>query len=284
MSAVIYAAIVVMWAVVLVPMWLKRHDAATESRSVERFSTAMRTLSRRSASSPARRYVVMPRRAAAGPSVHVSGAAATHRARPARRPVSAVARRRRLLLGLLVVTFMTMVLAVAGAFSWALQAVVDAILVAFCVHLRAQARQAAAVSRQRRRATVAPASADTSWLPPAPAPAVAEPAVVPAAQWAPEPATEVEVEPAAADEAPVRQPLVAWRSTGTEAAAGSSWEPVPVPRPTYTMKPPAPAYEADPTYSPPVYQRRAVEDEGTAVDAETGELDEILERRWAVND
>ena len=76
MSAVIYAAIVVMWAVVLVPMWLRRHDAATESRSVERFSTAMRTLSRRTSATPGRRYVVMPRRTASGPSVHVSGAAA----------------------------------------------------------------------------------------------------------------------------------------------------------------------------------------------------------------
>jgi uncharacterized membrane protein len=54
-SAVIYAAIVVMWAVVLVPMWLRRHDAATESRSVDRFSTAMRILSRRSSGGPDRR-------------------------------------------------------------------------------------------------------------------------------------------------------------------------------------------------------------------------------------
>src|SRR3954451_12954001 len=75
MSAVIYAAIVVMWAVVLVPMWLRRHDAATESRSVDRFSTAMRTLSRRTTSGPGRRYVVMPRRTEGGVSVHVSGAA-----------------------------------------------------------------------------------------------------------------------------------------------------------------------------------------------------------------
>ena len=57
MSAVILAVIVIMWAVVLVPMWLRRHDAATESRSVDRFSTAMRVLSRRSS-----RDVVVPRR------------------------------------------------------------------------------------------------------------------------------------------------------------------------------------------------------------------------------
>src|SRR3954462_15357720 len=126
-----------MWAVVLVPMWLRRHDAATESRSVDRFSTAMRTLSRRTTSGPGRRYVVMPRRNDGGMSVHVSGAAMAERlghrpvtARPpepvveaaprrpaAPRPVaprrpatgrksSIVARRRRLLLGMLGLTFL----------------------------------------------------------------------------------------------------------------------------------------------------------------------------------
>src|SRR4051812_11101329 len=77
-----------MWAVVLVPMWLRRHDAATESRSVDRFSTAMRTLSRRTTSGPGRRYVVMPRRPETShASVHVSGAAVAHledEPRPAR--------------------------------------------------------------------------------------------------------------------------------------------------------------------------------------------------------
>src|SRR3954467_10318507 len=173
MSAVIYAAIVVMWAVVLVPMWLRRHDAATESRSVDRFSTAMRTLSRRTTSGPGRRYVVMPRRSEGGVSVHVSGAAVPAE-RPAppprepRQPITArlaglrrpsgsiVARRRRLFLGLLIVTTLTMLLAVAGVFSWMLQLLLDIVLVAFCVHLRAQARRARLLARQRRRPPVAP--------------------------------------------------------------------------------------------------------------------------------
>src|SRR4051812_26587033 len=96
-SAVIYAAIVVMWAVVLVPMWLRRHDAATESRSAERFSTAMRTLSRRTHATPGRRYVVMPRRQAGSVSIHVSGAAMATTATPRRdgraaRPAGSAAR------------------------------------------------------------------------------------------------------------------------------------------------------------------------------------------------
>ena len=43
----IYAAIAIMWAVVLIPMWLRNHDTAAENRSAERFGQAMRVLSRK---------------------------------------------------------------------------------------------------------------------------------------------------------------------------------------------------------------------------------------------
>jgi hypothetical protein len=281
-SAVIYAAIVVMWAVVLVPMWLRRHDAATESRSVDRFSTAMRTLARRTTSAPGRRYVVMPRRSAAGVSVHVSGAPTTNRAervatavlagvarsKPVRRrgKASLVARRRRMLLGLLAVTTLTVLLGATGVISWPLQIVVDVILLSYCLHLRMQARRAAAVSRQRRRATVAPAAAAPT-TPAAPVVAAYEPA---APVFAP----------------PVDQPMPA---AEPEPVAGvddeDSWEPVPVPRPTYAMKPPAPAYEADPTYAPPVYRPEPDAEPIPAPVAEVDtDLEDILDRRWAVND
>src|SRR3954447_3297337 len=167
-----------MWAVVLVPMWLRRHDAATESRSVDRFSTAMRVLSRRPTGSPDRRYVLMPKRDS-GASVHVSGASATRRpptrqapAAPPSRPqttrtqtrtpsatkarASLAVRRRRTFLALGGVTLLTLLLAVTGVIGWPLQLVVDLILVAFVVHLRTQAKRAAAVARQRRRAAAHP--------------------------------------------------------------------------------------------------------------------------------
>ena len=313
MSAVIYAAIVVMWAVVLVPMWLRRHDAATEARSVDRFSTAMRTLSRRTTSAPGRRYVVMPRRSEGGVSVHVSGAAAAEPprreqvtarvsappprpaqpqrpARPAAKPArrrpqkSLIARRRRMMLGVLAVTFVTFVLAVAGVCPWLLQLVFDLLLVAFCIHLRAQARRSAAVSRQRRRVTAA--------IPRPSAPSrpehVAAPATAPAAEM----------------QAPVAEPVAA---TGTDdlttqvVTDEQTWDPIPVPRPTYTMKPPAPApsyetyetyetYESDPLRDtephgipvPPMAGSEIIATE-IAEDQET-DLDDILERRWAVND
>ena len=298
MSAVILAVIVIMWAVVLVPMWLRRHDAATESRSVDRFSTAMRVLSRRSAGGPDRRYVLMPKRDSRA-SVHVSGASATRRpptrqspaappSRPATRPAgpraSLAVRRRRTLLALAGVTFLTFLLAVIGVIGWPLQLVVDLILAAFVVHLRTQAKRAAAVSRQRRRAAVAPAA-------PATAPA---PAYVPmASRAATAPVSDDRVTE------PMQPVTDAPAATGTD----DGWEPVPVPRPTYTMKPKAPQRwtyappaqpepaqpepaQPEPAQPEPAAEPEVAEAPARAVEAtaEVSELDGILEHRWAVND
>jgi hypothetical protein len=81
----------------------------------------------------------------------------------------------------------------------------------------------------------------------------------------------------------VAEPLAPTGTDMIDESAGETWEPVPVPRPTYTMKPPAPAYEADPTYAPPVYEPAQPAAAYDGEDTET-DLDEILERRWAVND
>ncbi|GCD94126.1 divisome protein SepX/GlpR [Embleya hyalina] len=48
-SGLIYAAIVGAWAAYLVPMWLRRQDELNEARPTERFTTAIRILSRRGA-------------------------------------------------------------------------------------------------------------------------------------------------------------------------------------------------------------------------------------------
>jgi uncharacterized membrane protein len=302
-SAVIYAAIVVMWAVVLVPMWLRRHDDKTESRSVDRFSTAMRTLSRRTTSGPGRRYVVMPRRGDGGVSVHVSGAAVAPaeptatkprvaRVRPfvklkPRRATSLVARRRRLFLGLAVVTFFTFVLAIAGVFSWLLQIVLDVFLVAFCIHLRAQARRAAAVARQRRRASRADGAGAAVAPSARQAPVGQRPRPRPAMSHA-----------AAAFAAPQREAYapVAEESLEATGTDDDTWEPVPVPRPTYTLKPPAPVEvpidlidplrDTDPYNSMAAASYDDLPAPGAEVIAAAGEeletdLDDILQRRWA---
>lgn len=48
-GGLIYVAIIALWAIVLVPMWLRRHDQASEMRGVDRFNNAMRSLRRRHA-------------------------------------------------------------------------------------------------------------------------------------------------------------------------------------------------------------------------------------------
>jgi hypothetical protein len=299
-SAVILAVIVIMWAVVLVPMWLRRHETATENRSVDRFSSAMRVLSRRQPGTPDRRYVVMPKRDAR-PSVHVSGASAPARptpTRPASRPVSTrpaarpkrttsmAARRRRTFLVLASAVFLTFLLAVAGVVGWVVQILVDLVLVAFVVHLRTQAKRMAQV-RVRR----APAATDEPVRTQvAPSRAPRRPAVPPAATEAAPAFAAAEVEDADS-------------ATGTD--GGAAWSPVPVPRPTYTMKPRAPrrwTYAPPPAADAPAAEGAAVPEPqaaapqpaarraGDAVkadvdpSAETAELEVILEHRWAVND
>lgn len=45
MTGLIYVVIIALWAAVLIPMWLRRHDQISEVRSTARFSSAMKTLS-----------------------------------------------------------------------------------------------------------------------------------------------------------------------------------------------------------------------------------------------
>ena len=87
-AGVVYAVIIAMWAIVLVPMWLQRHDQTSEVRSEARFRGAMSSLSRTEVAEPA----------AYTPSV-------------ASPQVAAAARRRTVFLGLTLVVL----LAVAGA-------------------------------------------------------------------------------------------------------------------------------------------------------------------------
>src|SRR6478609_8787951 len=47
MSALIFVALAVAWAVYLVPKALKHHDEVARSRTVDRFSQTMRVLARR---------------------------------------------------------------------------------------------------------------------------------------------------------------------------------------------------------------------------------------------
>jgi hypothetical protein len=99
------------WAAYLVPFWFHRHDgAAAELRSIHGFSTAMRTLSRRTPTYVDGRYVMMPgsrhRTTTAVPAaVHVSGAGVRKAAE------TRVARRRQTLLAMLASTAVSLLVA-----------------------------------------------------------------------------------------------------------------------------------------------------------------------------
>ncbi|HET7900675.1 MAG TPA: hypothetical protein VFL59_05770 [Candidatus Nanopelagicales bacterium] len=223
-AGLIYAVIIGMWALVLVPMWLRRHDEAQESKSADRFARAMGTLRRGSSdgtrSSLPVREVLMPRRPSGvhDTEVVVKGSA------PAASPAAdAAARRRRVLavlVGLLVVW--TVVVVLHRAPTWSL-VVPTALVVGFLVVARRQVALAADIRRrQQRRATLADAAREAESryaggsaarrggrvVDPAPV-RTADPVSVPAARAA---------EPVAAE---------------------GSWSAVPTTLPTYVTAPPA---------------------------------------------
>lgn len=208
----IYAAIVVMWAVVLVPMWIHRHDTATESKSVERFSAAMRSLARKRPGRLPGRSIVMPRRLPDTMSWHVSGPAVRPKATRPARPTAGrfevsrsavIARRRHTLLGLLGLAGICFVLALVGAFPWLLQLLIDGFLVGYLAYLRSQARAGRPV-----------------------APAVGQRPVSARGSF---------IAPRRVDPAPV---VVAEEPLAPAVGGESSWQPVPVPPPTYLTNSP----------------------------------------------
>ena len=228
-SGVIYAVIALLWAVVLVPMWLRRHDEVSESRSVDRFQGAMRTLSRREASVD-QREVFVPRRPA-GFRAHADG-------EPVQRtPVQeAAARRRLVILGLAGAVVLTVGLGGLGVTPLLLSLLPLVLLVAYVLQARAAMRREqnralaarrrrAVAARRRRQVAAAQAAAQEGPLrsrPAAPArPAVAEPAAAAPSR-------------SVAEVAEVAEPEF------YDQIAQRAWDPVPVPVPTYVSAPKAP--------------------------------------------
>jgi hypothetical protein len=241
MSGVIVIGIVAIWILVLVPMWLNRHDADNASRSMDTFSTAMRVLSRRTPARPDRRFVVMPRRDSWGltvdnqPDVTGRRLPGVFRKRGAGLTTGRarlLARRRRIALLFAALTIGFAVSAVVAGTSWWLELAADLGLAGYIVHLRNEAIRSAEMRRRRLARAAREAGA-----------------------WAP---SEV---PASRRESPLgrRDRVDAGLGAGFGAAAGvasgavaasasvsasasgtengSRWEPVPVPLPTYVSKP-----------------------------------------------
>jgi hypothetical protein len=109
LSALIFVALAVAWAVYLVPKALKHHDDVVRSRSVDRFSHTMRVLARREpVDRRSTRLVVSPGRAPAPPVVTTKARSqAPVAARPERESARRAARRRRRVLGTLLFALLT---------------------------------------------------------------------------------------------------------------------------------------------------------------------------------
>ncbi|MBT2406416.1 MULTISPECIES: hypothetical protein [unclassified Streptomyces] len=268
-SGLIYAVIVGAWAAYLVPMWLRRQDELNEARPTERFSTAIRLLSGRagmerryakglrergdeaepqaqadpdaatetvnSVDADARAVVVPPTRA----EPRSAAADRVDRAERARREqrLQALARRRRTTaLLFLVFTLGAVVAAVGGLrFLWA-PALPALLLSTYIVHLRVQERRRYEFTMDRRRAEAAARQLREN------RPRRREPEAVEGGE--PDPAPPVSPQEAGRRALVEQTDHAEWvdqqRERDRGPARGDSWEPVPVPLPTYVTAPVAP--------------------------------------------
>lgn len=204
LSALIFVALAVAWAVYLIPKALKHHDEVVRSRSVERFSHTMRVLARREPVDRRNaRLVVSPGRAPSSPIVTTKR---THQPAQTRETTNRAARRRRRVLGLVLVALLaTTGVAVFGVISWWYVAIPAGLLAAWLVACRLMVR-----GEQLRRfdADLREATGE-------------QPAV------AADPATDADIDPLE-------------DTTQTPAVTDPSlWDPMPVTLPTYVSAPTA---------------------------------------------
>lgn len=270
-SSLIFLVIIAVWAAYFVQHWVRRREHLATARAVDQFSDSMRVLDRRATAPSAaatqdRSYAVSPARPSRSQSVDapVAPVPARETASPASsaagpsRPGSA-----RRLRGLAVLAGLVALVVVGSlvAFSKLSPALLAAPLVGLGLAL-AWARSSARVEQHARRAATRRASA------PAAASHRAEPVatrtVAPARDQRDAAAEPADTAPAEPDEQP--EPDIAARSElfDVQAAEATSapeptpapvpaaalpvaplvdeddipltWDPVPVPRPTYTMK------------------------------------------------
>ena len=157
LSALIFVALAVAWAVYLIPKALQHHEDAQRSRSVERFSHTMRVLARREPVSRRNaRLVVSPGRTPSAPTVttkHVTprpteqvgqseqAAPVAPRAPMTRAAANRAARKRRRVLGTILLGLLAVVgVAAFGVIGWGWVAIPATLLVAWLVACRLMVR------------------------------------------------------------------------------------------------------------------------------------------------
>ncbi len=314
-SGLILLLIVGAWLAVLVPMALRSSEAASALSTVDRFSDAMRVLSRRSSAAAGAAASTAPGQTAAAPTTsdpttsdpttpgqtspgQTEPAPVVSRRRSSSRPAARLtpAARRRRAVGLLVLLAAgSLVGGVLGP-RWLLgvHAVIDALLLAVFLWLRSQAvlreeRQWRAAMGDRRSA----GRTESAWSPlqelsPAPVrPAVAVYGVPDRMPARREIASTdsvfdqyADVRPGARS-APLRPAVVPGAVAHVPPARGAKgepWQPVPVPVPMYVTAPRAPRRVVDLTV-PSQAETLASAERSVGIDDRGPELDHILDRR-----
>jgi hypothetical protein len=156
LSALIFVALAVAWAVYLIPKALRHHDDAGRSRTVEGFSHTMRVLARREPTSRrSARLVVTPGRPAATAmpvEAEIEAPAPTRAQLRVRRAAAARAAKRRLRVVSLIgaVNLVVVALAIGAVIAWPYVAIPAAVLVMWLVACRLMVK--------RERAADAPAA------------------------------------------------------------------------------------------------------------------------------
>ncbi|KAA1428490.1 divisome protein SepX/GlpR [Nocardioides antri] len=214
LSALIFVALAVAWAVYLIPKALRHHEIDRVSRSVESFSDRVRVLARREPVSPSEAALVVGTSSTTKPAAPVAQAEVvaprSNGSHPRARKLAAAraAQRRRRVLGtVLVLNVVVIALAAAGTIGWVFEAVPATLLVAWLVACRLMVRKERAV----RTARTAPVRKRRTTL-----------------------ADQVIAEEDGTEEIP------AVRADAAEAPVDpAAWDPVPVTLPTYVAKAPA---------------------------------------------
>lgn len=168
LSALIFVALAVAWAVYLIPKALRHHDDAGHSRSVERFSHTMRVLARREPTSHrSARLVVTPGRptSTAVPVVEVAAAevAPSRQDLQVRRAAAAAAAKRRLRVVSVIgaANLVVVALAIGAVISWPYVAIPVAVLVMWLVACRLMVKRERAADAPVARLPLVAPDADT---------------------------------------------------------------------------------------------------------------------------
>jgi hypothetical protein len=231
LSALIFVALAVAWAVYLVPKALKHHDDVVRSRSVDRFSHTMRVLARREpVNRRSARLVVTPGRpssqatvvtkpsAQPDPVAEAPAAELTPGQLRARRAAAtrATKRRRNVLALILVATVAVVAVAAFAVISWGYVAIPVGVLVAWLVACRIMVKGERKVLR----------------------PAARMPVEMPGTEEPVEAPEDVAASVEDADDLGEVDPM-ADTSAGIAPVDPALWDPVPVTLPTYVTKPAA---------------------------------------------